>query len=216
MSQAINLKNAERNSFKLVTYTDGINDISLGIVLILMSLYSVSRALLGPKLNVVVFLGTVLIVTGVLSYIKTRIVPPRVGRVKFGTQTKKRLKNALIVTSVLVIASLATWFLSASGNINEPIWERLPQWVSDFDVDIIFTILIITFFSVAAYTLALQRFYLYGLLFGFGNLTSTILLIYQGVLFQYLLAISDLVIVGIGVYFLIRFMQSYPVPLEEA
>ncbi|MBC8504740.1 MAG: hypothetical protein ISR58_20530 [Anaerolineales bacterium] len=216
MSQSLNLKTAERNSFKLATYTDGLNDISLGIVMIVLSLYSFTRNLLGPVLNAVAILIVVLIAVGSLSFIKSRLVPPRVGIVKFGSQTKTRLIKAVSATAILVLAVLATWYISASDIIfQEPTWERLPRWVTDFDVDIFFTLLTIALFSSIAYSFSVLRFHLYGLLFGFGMLLSTILSVYRGIEFQYPMAFSGLVILGIGIYILFQFMKSYPRHSEE-
>ncbi len=216
MSNQINLKEAERSTFKLATYTDGLNDISLGLVLILLSLYSVTRSFLGPVLNAIAFISATLIVVGAISYLKKRLVPPRVGLVKFGPQVKKRLQNALIATSVLLIATLATWVLSAKDILQEPAWERLPQWATDFDIDIAFSILIIAFFCALAYSFAMPRFYLYGLLIGLGNLSSIILLVNKGIKFEFPLAFAGLVIAGFGVLLLIRFLNNYSIPSEEA
>jgi hypothetical protein len=195
---------------------DGLNDISLGIVMILLSIYSITRSRLGPALNAIAFIGLVLIIVGSLSFVKSRLVPPRVGVVKFGPQAKKRLKNAVMVTFALVIAVLATWYLSAENIFQEPTWDRLPKWVTVFDVDIFFSLLTIALFSVLAYSFALPRFYLYGLLIGLGNLFSTILLVYRSITFQYPLAIAGLAILGIGVFLLIRFMRTYPIRSVEA
>ncbi len=215
MSTKLNLNEAERNTFRLATYTDGLNDISLGMVLILLSVYSVTRSALGPALNAIFIISATLIVVGAISYLKNRLVPQRIGLVRFGPQAKKRLRIALILIVVLVIATLATWALSAQDTIQEPVWERLPQWVTDFDVDIVFSILIITFFCVLAYSFHVVRFYLYGLLIGIGILLSTIQSVYQGKQFDFPLAIAGLIIVGIGIYLLIRFLNSYSTPTEE-
>ena len=216
MSHSLSLKTAERNSFKLATYTDGFNDISLGVVLVLLSVFLITCSLLGPVINAIFILGTTLILVGAISYFRNRLVPLRVGLVKFGKPVKKRLRNAVIMTILSVGATLVTWFLSTRENFKEPVWTRLPQWVTDFNVDIIFSFLIIGFFFVLAYSMAMPRFYLYGLLIGIGNLVSIIQLIYFGVLFQYHLEIAGLVITGIGVYLLIRFLKMYSVPTEEA
>jgi len=216
MSQSIDLKSAERSTFKLATYTDGLNDISFGLVLVLLSVYSLTRNLLGPVLNAIFIIVTTMIIAGSISVFKNRLVPPQVGLVKFSPPVKKRLRNALIVTAVFVGVTLATWFLSTRDSFKAPIWARLPQWVTDFDVDIIFSLLIIAFFFVLAYSFAVPRFYSYGLLIGFGNLLSVIQLSYYGVLFQYPLALAGLVITGVGIYFLIRFLNTYPIPTQEA
>ncbi len=214
MSTKINLKEAERSTFKLATYTDGLNDISLGMVLILLSVYSMTRSALGPVLNAIFIISATLIVVGAISFIKNRLVPQRIGLVRFGPQVKQRLRIALILIVVLVIATLATWTLSAQDVLQEPVWERLPQWVTDFDVDIVFSILIIAFFCVLAYSFRIFRFYLYGLLIGIGILISTIQSVYYGKQFDFPLAIAGLVILGIGIFLLIRFLNNNSTPME--
>ena len=173
--------------------------------MILLSLYSTTRNILGPVLNAIVFLSVVLIVVGSLSFLKSRLAPPRVGIVKFGPQTKARLKKAVIATAILVLAVLVTWYLSASNIfLQEPTWKRLPSWVTEFDVDIFFALLTIALFSSITYSFSVQRFYLYGLLFGFGMLLSTVLRVYRGIEFQYPMAFHIS-------FAIIRYMFKYKV-----
>jgi len=216
MDQTLDMKNTEKQVLRLATFEDGIWEIYLGSFFILMSFYSVTREILDPALNAVLILGLSLLFVGIVWIAKKRITLPRTGLVKFGSQTKKKIRAANILTWGLVIVSFALMVLGANAYIREPTWEQLPQWVSDFDVDLIFTLVIIGFFSLIAYTTSVTRFYLHGVLIGVGNFVTTVLLVYNDVKFGWPIALAGLIIAAIGISVLIKFLQTYPLPNEEA
>lgn len=214
MSQTNTIKDAEKQVFKLATFEDGIWEIYLGLFFSLMSIYSLTRSLFGPVVNAIFFLGVILILVGLVWLVKKSFTLPRIGIVRFGTGTKKAIKTAHIITWALVIATFATMVLSAKQLLNEPTWKALPQWVSDFDVDLIFALVIIATFSLAAYTMGLPRFYLYGVLLGVGNFASTVLLVYEGALFQWPVALAGVIIIAAGINVLVKFARQHPLPKE--
>ena len=147
---------------------------------------------------------------------KKRIIQPRIGLVKFGTQTKKKMKAANIITLALVLATFTLLVLSANALLTEPTWERLPQWFSDFDVDLIFALVTIALFCLIAYFTGVARFYLHGVLLGVGNFSATVLKAYNDVQFGWPIALAGLIIAVIGVSVLIKFLQEHSLPAEEA
>jgi len=215
MMQTVNTKDAEKQVFRLATFEDGLWEIYLGLFFALMSLYPLTRELLGPALNAALVLGITLLLVGLAWVAKKTITQPRVGRVKFGTQTRQKIRTANLITWGFVLATFALMILGAKQLISEPTWERLPQWVSDFDVDLLFALLITAFFCLIAYTTGLRRFYLHGVLLGVSNFMTTIWLAYSDVKFGWPLALSGLLIAAIGVSVLVRFIQGYPVSGEE-
>jgi len=182
----------------------------------LMSIYPLTRSLFGPAWNgILVFAGIAfLVAAGWL--LKKYVVQPRSGMIKFGARTKQRIKKAQILTWGLVLATFTTWLLGSKKIFREPTWEKLPQWVSDFDIDLIFALIIVACFSLAASAIGVRRLHLYGILFGVGSFISTVLLVSYDIKFQYVLFAAGLIVVTIGILLWSRFLQDHPLPIKEA
>ena len=215
MTQIFDMKNAEKQVLRLATFEDGIWEIYLGIFFTLMSFYDLTRELLGPVLNGMLFLGLLLLLAFLAVIAKKRISQPRTGLVKFGPGIKKKIKAANLITIGLVLATFALMILGTYSLLNEPTWERLPQWFSDFDVDLIFALIIVGIFCLIAYSTGIARFYLHGLLLGIGNFATTVLKSYYDVQFGWPLALAGLSVAGIGILALFKFTREYPLPAEE-
>jgi hypothetical protein len=215
MSHMLNASDAERRVYRLANFQDGVWDIYLGLMLVVMSVYPLTRSLLGPIWNVVLILALVLGLVLVVSRLRLRLVAPRTGLVKLGERTGRKLKTAHVITLALVLATFALWIFGAGDQLQEPTWQYLPQWVSDFDVDLLFVFIIIAFFSLIAYAMRVPRYYLYGVLMGVGNFISTVLLMYREVKFQYPMLIAGTLILIVGAVVLSGFIRAYPLPQEE-
>ena len=215
MAQTIDVNNAEKKVFRLAAFEDGIWEIYLGVFFTLMSFYPVTRELLGPALNAVLVLGLLILCAAVTVIARKHIVLPRSGLVKFGSQAKRKIKVANIITWGLVVATLVLLILSANSLIREPTWKQLPSWFSEFDIDLIFALVTIGFFSLIAYSTGVTRFYLHGVLLGVGNFATTVLRAYNKIQFGWPIALAGLVIAVIGASVLAKFLQEYPLPTEE-
>ena len=215
MNQTLDIKNAEKQVLRLTSLEDGIWEIYLGSFFIVMSFYSITRQILGPLLNAIFILGMLLLLVGLAWIAKNRITQPRIGTVKLGTQSKKKIKAAHFITWALVLATFALVILSANAIIREPTWEQLPQWFSDFDVDLIFALITIAIFCLIGYFTGVARFYLYGVLLGVGNFATTVLLVYQDLLFGWPIALAGLTIALMGAAVLLKFLQTHPQPSQE-
>jgi hypothetical protein len=214
MSQPITVKKAESRVFRLATFEDGIWEIYLGTIFAFLSLYSITRKLLGPGMNAVLVLGVILTLVGIAWFAKKRFTQPRVGFVKFSPGTKKVIKKANLITWGLVIFTFILMILGSKQLIKEPAWVNFPNWVANFDIDLIFAMIILGIISLIAYVIGAPRFYAYGLLLGGGNLYSTVLLVYHQVSFQWPTALAGLVIAGSGIYIFIRFIRTYRIARE--
>ena len=215
MSQTKSISNIENKVFRVATFEDGIWEIYLGLFFAMMSVFSVTRNLLGPAVNALVVISISIALVGVVWLIKKNQILPRTGSVKFGAGIKKKLKIAHIITWLLVILTLTLAILASKNLLNEPTWNKLPQWVTDFDIDLVFALIFFAIFSIVAYQMELPRFYLYGFLIAVGNFSSTVMLVYGGKLFQWPLAVAGGIIIVIGIVVLIRFMKKHPIPEEE-
>jgi len=211
MNAQIDLKQTERNSFKLATYADGINDISLGLTMILLSLYPFTREVFGVGFNILFFFAVLGIIIWLQVKFKSRLGPERIGVVNFGQKAQKRKKIAVLITSLLVLSTAGTWYLSSQGySLSTPMWMGL------YGFDILIALVILGIFSAMAYALDLTRFYFYGLLlsFAFLDLVPASL---QDVAVQIPMGVAGLVIVAVGIGLLVRFLEKYPAAeqLEE-
>ena len=216
MNHTLDIKNAEKKVLHLASFEDGIWEIYLGVFFIVMSFYSITRQLLGPLLNAIFVLGILLLLVGLTWIAKRRITQPRIGTVKLGTQSKKKIKAAHLITWALVLATFILLVLSANSLIHEPTWEQLPQWLSDFDIDLIFALIMIVFFCLIGYYTGVARFYFYGVLLGVGNFATTVLLVYHDLQFGWPVALAGLIIALMGVSVLMKFLQAHPLPDAEA
>jgi hypothetical protein len=206
MSTNLDLKQTEKTSFKLATYADGTNDIALGLVMILLGIYPFTRAALGVTWN---FLGYLLILGLIVffqSRLRARLAPSRIGLVKFGPAVNKRLKLALVLTFTLLFLTALTWYFSAQGY-----FFPTPSWISEIGIDLFFAVAILGAFWAIAYTLALTRFYLYGVLLALSLPLQTLLPIYEGTPFL----VSGGIITVLGAVLLARFLKQYPEIQEE-
>ena len=206
MNAKLDLKQTERNSFKLSAYADGTADISIGLVMILLGTYPITRELFGVAYNILFFFVVLGLIIFAQIRIKARLTPSRIGLVNFGEKTQKRLKVAVLITFVLVLSTAVTWYLSAQGYM-------LPKGsvMGAYGFDILIGVIVLAIFSAMAYTLELTRYYLYGLLLGASFPLPTIFPISDGLP----TLLSGVVIVSIGAVLLVRFLDKYPAVGEE-
>jgi hypothetical protein len=207
MNDTLNLKQTEKASFKLAAYADGLNDISLGLVMILMGFYPLTRELLGVSVNALFSLAILGLIFGAQVWAKKRLGPSRIGVVKFGERIQKRLRTSLLVGIILFLLTAGTWYLSAQGySLPKPAFPG-SAWFGGYGDDILVGLIVLAIFSGIAYTLEMTRFYLYGLLLGACFPLQSMLPVYQGTPYFF----SAAVMIGIGIYLLTQFLQKYPV-----
>lgn len=215
MAQTLDLKNIEKKVFRLAIFEDGIWEIYLGLTFTLMGFFPVTRRLLSPALNAVLFLGLLLFFAAIALIAKKRISQPRVGLVKLNSGTKKKIKTAHLITVGLVFITFVLLILGENSLLNKQTWECLPQWFSNFNIDLIFALIIVGIFCIVAYSTGTARFYLHGILLGAGNFATTILFAYYDVEFGWPVALAGLIITSIGIFVLAKFIRDYSLPIEE-
>jgi len=110
MSEQLSPKGAERTAYRLSTSQDGLYDIFLGTLIILVStlpwLDEVGR--LGTLRNVIVVEALALLVLGSVLGGKKWIITPRIGQVRYGAPRKKRLKRLALGMGVIFYLPWAT------------------------------------------------------------------------------------------------------------
>ena len=212
MTGQISSQEARRRVVQLGTFEDGLWDMLLGGVFILLGIYPVTRSLLGPVLNLFLFFGVLALLIAAASYARRVFSVPRMGIVRLnrGPLTTVARITLFVVTLSLV---LATPFMTHL--VEQPALAGAATRVSRLSGDIFFAALIIGSFTLFAHFTGVPRLYSYGWLLGLGNLASAALMLYAGSTFNWPLALAGLIIVLIGATLFRRFMRRYPVPTQD-
>ena len=155
MSERLNLKNAERKVFR-AAFDDGLWDIIIAGFALQFSVAPLLSHALGDFWSSAIFVPFLGLLFLAIWLIRKYVVKPRTGVVKFGKQRIKRLKKFTLVMVVINVLALilgiivAFYFHALSGQM----------------IAIIFGLILLTGFSLAAYFLDYPRLYVYGFLLG--------------------------------------------------
>ena len=211
MSQRMSLKEIERKAFRS-TFQDGLWDLFMGLQLLAWGLALLLEEIV-PLSDwwVAVLTAPLMLVYLTIFAAKKHITAPRIGRVKFGSKRKAKVKGVVAMTFVILLLGLFVGALWWGG-----IKTGLPEWVAVPPV--IWMVLLITGFSLAAYFLDFSRLYLYGVLYAISLPTRIILKQNPDLGSVSLIAyfVSGGVMVLIGVVLFICFLRGYPIPAEKA
>jgi hypothetical protein len=216
MSDTPSLSEVQRRTVRLLSYEDGLWDLLLGTIFMLLAVYQITRARLGPSWNMVLFVGLLLLATGIFSVLRRRISAPRLGYVK--ARYTPALKGILAVTIALVVLTVGLVILT----LVNPAWLGGPgpevslANVQSYLMEILVLLALVGLFSAMGYLFGVPRLFLYGWLLGGANLVSVVL--YRGAPagFNLPLAVAAGVILLIGAYLLIRMLRKYPAQSAEA
>lgn len=202
----MDLSKIEKKSWQTF-FDDGLLDILLGLLLLNFGVAPVIERVFGIYYLYPYILG--LFASEAIFFVaKKLLTAPRIGRVKFSKRRKqKKLKVSLVLT-ISVILGLAVYALFALEIV--AVSAPFSWWVA------LFCINAIVVFSVMAYFLDVPRLYLYGLFFGFSIMLAEYL---KGLIegpYNALIGfgVFGVVILGIGVAFLVRFLQKYSLDEE--
>jgi succinate dehydrogenase/fumarate reductase cytochrome b subunit len=215
MSGPYDLRQIQRRTFQLMSFEDGLWDLLLGTIFIFLAIYPVTRQLLGPVWNLILFLSLLaLVVVGQLA-VRHIVSEPRIGYVRPRRSPKLRLLAFISVVMVLVTFGLVVWtLLSPRSGPTSSIAEALPgrSYVVEFIVLLVLGIL----FSAMGYLFGVVRLYFYGWMLGLANLASVYMEHNAGWVFNLPMAIAAGIILLIGFVLLVRFLRKYPPRLEAS
>jgi hypothetical protein len=206
MSQQISLKEAERKVFR-ATYNDGLWDIFLGCFFLIFVIAPFLSPSLGDFWSSVVFLPFWGLVFLIIWLIRKYVVTPRVGFVKFGRARKTRLVKFTVVMLVINIMAFILGLIAAMN------FGRIPGQM----FSIIFGLILLVGFSIAAYFLDFGRLYIYGLFVGVSPLVGEWLWT-QGYAthhgFPITFGTSSGIMILFGLVILVRLLRDNPFPIE--
>jgi hypothetical protein len=206
MSQQISLKEAERKVFR-ATYNDGLWDIFLGCFFLIFVIAPFLSPSLGDFWSSVVFLPFWGLVFLIIWLIRKYVVTPRVGFVKFGRARKTRLVKFTVVMLVINIMAFILGLIAAMN------FGRIPGQM----FSIIFGLMLLVGFSIAAYFLDFGRLYIYGLFVGVSPLVGEWLWT-QGYAthhgFPITFGTSSGIMILFGLVIFVRLLRENPFPIE--
>jgi len=205
MSEQISLKEVENKLYR-TTFQDGTLELFLSAFVLLFAVAPLLSPSLGDFWSSFVFLPFWALVWLVIRLIRTRVVLPRTGSVRFGSWRTRRLKQ---FTWIMVAFNLAALLL---GVISFLSFERLGTWA----IPLRFAAILLLGFSTAAALLGQLRFILYGLLLAAAPLAGEYL--YQNYAaghhgYPLTFGFSAAVLFFTGLCLLLRLVRAHP--LEE-
>ena len=216
MSDVPSLSDVQKRTARLLSYEDGLWDLLLGTIFMLLAIYPITRERLGPERNLALFVGLLLLATAIFFLLRRKISTPRLGYVK--TRVTPALKGVLAVTIALVglTVGLVILTLVSPASSAGPAPAVSLANVRSYMVEILALLFEVGLFSAMGYLFGVPRLFLYGWLLGGAYLISVIL--YRGApaTFNLPLGIAAGVILLIGASLLVRMLRKYPVQGAEA
>jgi hypothetical protein len=211
MSESPNLQDVQKRTLRLVNFEDGLWDLLLGGIFLMLAIYPITRELIGPTWNFALFLGILGVFVLAQLYLRRVVSGPRLGYVRPRQTQKTRILRFVVIALVLLTLSLVlVTLLSPVDAPSAPLPERsyLVEWIVILAMGIIF--------SAMGYIFGVTRVYFYGWMLGFANLASVYLSHSAGWTLLVPLATAAMIIILIGVTLLVRFLDNYPVHTQEA
>ena len=205
MSQKISLKEAERKAFK-ASFDDGLWDIFLGCFFLMFAIAPYLSPTLGDFWSSMVFLPFWGLVYLAMALIRKHVLNPRVGVVKLRQARKARLMKFNVVMLIFNVLVLILGFVAALS------FGSLPGQM----LTILFGLILLIGFSLAAYFLDFGRLYFYGLLVGLSPLVGEWLwahgyAAHHGFPITFGSAAFIMILVGLLVF--TRLLRDNPVPM---
>jgi len=209
MFASISAKELEKRAFRS-TFQDGIWDIYLGMLLLLMGMsVALSRITSLPErtLGALMLVITIFVMIGFFAG-KKYITTPRMGVVKFSAERKKKVMKVRVVLSLSALMGLAIFL--GIGRLTS-LTGTLPDWIAPLGL---FGITSIVVFSLGAWYLDYTRAYLYGWCYALAFPVGIFL--QNSTIFGFLIsyAVFSLVMIVPGIILLVRFVREHPVPGE--
>lgn len=145
------LRDIEKRAFRAAVDT-GLWDVMIASVVAMLAIGPLLSGTLGDFGASAVFLPVWAILYWVLLRVQRRVVEPRVGVVRFGVERKARLTRFSVIMLALNVVALAAGTYAA--------FHAGAAW----SPPVLFGLMVLLMFSVAAYFLDIPRYFGYGLL----------------------------------------------------
>jgi hypothetical protein len=207
MNAPIDLKDLERKAWTSF-FQDGLMDIYLGLLLFILALVStVLQGMSSAWLRYTIYFA--LIGAAFLAFWAGRryITIPRLGRVKFGPERRRKRTRLAVVMSMFVLLNVLLIFLTVAAKNNPHTWGRFMP--SELALNLFIGVYVGAAMAIIAYYKDFQRGYYIALVFA---------LTFAGVEFLDNPAVfwigGGLVFIP-GLVLLVRFLRQHPIPPSE-
>lgn len=215
MSDITSLRQIQQRIFQLTTFEDGLWDVLLGIIFMFLAIYPVTRQLLGPIWNLVLFLSLMALAVAGQLVARHFVSEPRIGYAQPRRSPGLRLLLVITIVMVLVTFGLVLFTLLSPGSGTDPNAPLEPSSPRSYLVEFLVLLGMGGLFSALGYLFGVRRLYFYGWMLGLANLASIYMTHNAGWIFQIPLAIAAGIIMLIGFILLVRFLQKYSRPEKE-
>jgi hypothetical protein len=214
MALPIDPKHVHRRTVQLKTFEDGLWDILTGLIFLLLGIYPVTRAILGPYLNLILFLVVMLVFVSLFQIARQRYSDPRLGVVKM---RPPRVKIFIVVlTGILVLLTMAFHFHWIQiPDFLRALFNNLPIFIKQYGVDLAAGLLILFVFCTLGAAFGVRRLYLYGFLIAVGSLVPVLFAPWYRLTINLPLVLASLIILLVGVVLFARFLHRYPLPSKD-
>lgn len=203
------LRQLERNAFRRF-YDDGLLDVYLGAMLILMGLVTLLGDRIGEFGSTALFvLALAMGVTIPLLTMRRRLLRSRLGTFQPSGERRKRIAGARLFLLGSVVVGVVMFGVAVAIRTSGASADVLGAVVA-----LVWFVNAVVVLGAGAYFLDVPRFYLHGVLWGL----AMPLLIWPDLLWDYKLrpwlawGIPGTVIAGVGIYKLVHFLRDYPAP----
>ncbi|MFL7893601.1 MAG: hypothetical protein ACK2UM_19295 [Anaerolineales bacterium] len=216
MSQPYNLSQIQRRTFRMISFEDGLFDLLLGITFMFLAIYPVTRELLGPIWNMVLFLSLLALAIVAQLLVRHLVSEPRIGYVRL--RKTLTLRFLLIITVVMVVITFGLVLLTLLSPGLEPT-SSIPAEAPgerSYMVEFITLLFMGGLFSAMGYLFGVRRLYFYGWMVGLAYLVSVYMEHNAGWILLIPMAFAAGVILVTGLVLFLRFVRKYPLPAEEA
>jgi hypothetical protein len=205
VNETINLKEIEKKAWRSY-FQDGLWDLFLGLLLLSFGIIPFLEGIGIPHLlSYIAFIPAYVVFFAGKKYITV----PRMGFVKFGSKRKSKKMKARIVLAISVIFGFVVFLLALTNTL--PVKGTLHFGALAFGINAIIV------FSLLAYFLDFTRLYLYGLFFAVSIAFVELSRSYVGSTYNAFVGFGTFggITTIIGIAYLIRFLQKYPLPPEK-
>lgn len=216
MSESYDFRQIQRRTFQLASFDDGFWDLLLGSIILFLAIYPITRELLGPVWNLVLFLGSLAVMVVLYFIARSQVSEPRVGYVRPRRTPELRILGIFTVVLVLLTLGMVVWTMLAP---ELGATSGLPAEASSgrsYVVELITLLVLGVLFSVIGYLSGVTRLYFYGWMLGLAYLISVYMVHNAGWVFLLPLAIAAGIILLVGFVLLGRFLRKYPLREQGA
>ena len=210
MSESYDLHQIQQRTIQLTSFEDGFWDLLLGTTFMSLAIYPVTRALLGPVWNVILFLCVLAFLVVLQLLLRHLVSEPRIGYVRSRRSPKLRLLVIFTALMVLLTFGLLLWTLLGPGSGPTSALQSAVPPARSYLVELLVLFVMGVIFSAMGYLFGVVRMYFYGWMLGLANLASIYMEHNAGWVFQLPMAIAAGIIILIGCVRLVRFLRKYP------